>query len=103
MIDDRDEVEFWEQQKQEYLKKNPSHAGMFTGDDEEAELDVGLKNDEGNAMWRFDILISNLAGGQPTEDRGAAEVSLRSLIQITDIRPEGGVDGPRWTRGATET
>ncbi|EJK73755.1 hypothetical protein THAOC_04603, partial [Thalassiosira oceanica] len=50
MIDDRDEVEFWEQQKQEYLKNNPSHAGMFTGDDEEAELDVGLKNDEGTAM-----------------------------------------------------
>ena len=50
IIDDRDEVEFWEQQKQEYLKKNPSHAGMFTGDDEEAELDVGLKNDEGTAM-----------------------------------------------------
>ena len=38
------------EQKQEYLKKNPSHAGMFTGDDEEAELDVGLKNDEGTAM-----------------------------------------------------
>ena len=51
MIDDRDEVEFWEQQqKLEYLKKNSSHAGMFTGDDEEAELDVGLKNDEGTAM-----------------------------------------------------
>ncbi|EJK52742.1 hypothetical protein THAOC_27954, partial [Thalassiosira oceanica] len=48
--DDRDDVEFWEQQKQqEYLKNNPSHAGMFTGDDEEAELDVGLKNDEGTA------------------------------------------------------
>ena len=49
--DDRDDVEFWEQQqKQEYLKNNPSHAGMFTGDNEEAELDVGLKNDEGTAM-----------------------------------------------------
>ncbi|EJK50420.1 hypothetical protein THAOC_30613, partial [Thalassiosira oceanica] len=51
--DDRDDVEFWEQQKQEYLKNNPSHAGMFTGDDEEAELDVGLKNDEGTAMLKF--------------------------------------------------
>ncbi|EJK75986.1 hypothetical protein THAOC_02273 [Thalassiosira oceanica] len=51
--DDGDDVEFWEQQKQEYLKNNPSHAGMFTGDDEEAELDVGLKNDEGTAMLKF--------------------------------------------------
>ena len=41
-------MEFWEQQKQEYLKNNPSHAGMFigVGDDEEAELDVGTKNDD---------------------------------------------------------
>ena len=26
------------------LKNKPNHAGMFSGDDEEAELDVGLKN-----------------------------------------------------------
>ena len=57
MIDDRDEVEFWEQQKQEYLKKNPSHAGMFTGDDEEAELDVGLKNDEGTELPCRDLML----------------------------------------------
>ena len=44
-------MEFWEQQKQEYLKNNPtSHAGMFIGDDEEAELDVGTKNDDGTAI-----------------------------------------------------
>ena len=43
-------MEFWEQQKQEYLKKNPSHVGMFIGDDEEAELDVGTKNDHGTAI-----------------------------------------------------
>ena len=30
--DDRDDLEFWEQQKQEYLQSNPSHAGMFIGD-----------------------------------------------------------------------
>ena len=48
--DDRDDVEFWGQQKQEYLKKNPSHVGMFIGDDEEAELDVGTKNDHGTAI-----------------------------------------------------
>ncbi|EJK67330.1 hypothetical protein THAOC_11652, partial [Thalassiosira oceanica] len=41
---------FWEQQKQEYLKNNPSHAGMFIGDNEEAELDVGTKNDDGTAI-----------------------------------------------------
>ena len=27
--EDRDDVEFWSQQKEEYLKQNPSHTGMF--------------------------------------------------------------------------
>ena len=46
----QDDVEFWEQQKQEYLQSNPSHAGMFIGDDDEADLTIGTKNDEGTAM-----------------------------------------------------
>ena len=42
---DRDDVEFWEQQKQEYLQSNPSHAGMFIGDDDEAGRYLMLKFD----------------------------------------------------------
>ena len=45
--------------RNEYLKNNPSHAGMFIGDDEEAELDVvGTKNDDGTAIQIFDVEIT---------------------------------------------
>ena len=43
--DDRDDIEFWEQQKEKYLKENPSHANLFVdlegedADDDDKDLD----------------------------------------------------------------
>ena len=41
--EDRDDVEFWNQQKEEYLEQNPSHTGMFDdldeGEQEVVEID----------------------------------------------------------------
>ena len=39
--DNRDNFEFWEQQKNEYLKQNPSHGALFDEDDEVEDVDVG--------------------------------------------------------------
>ena len=39
--DDRDDFEFWEQQKSEYLKQNPSHGALFDEEDEAEDVDVG--------------------------------------------------------------
>ncbi|EJK69586.1 hypothetical protein THAOC_09139 [Thalassiosira oceanica] len=47
-------------------------------------------------------LICKSELGQEANDRGAVEVPLRSPTQISG-GPEGGVDGPRWTRGAAGT
>ena len=33
--DDRDDVAFWDQQKEEYLNENPSHKAMFAGEEED--------------------------------------------------------------------
>ena len=33
--EDRDDLEFWETQKKEYLEMNPTHTGMFTETDED--------------------------------------------------------------------
>ena len=35
--EDRDNLEFWEKQKEENLGINPTHAGMFTETDEDQE------------------------------------------------------------------
>ena len=35
--EDRDDIEFWEQQKQEYLDINPTHDGLFQTTDEDQE------------------------------------------------------------------
>ena len=32
--EDRDDLEFWEQQKEEYLQENPNHCGMFNDTDD---------------------------------------------------------------------
>ena len=39
--DDRDNFEFWEQQKNEYLKQNPSHGALFNEENEIEDVDVG--------------------------------------------------------------
>ena len=35
--EDRDNIEFWDKQKEEYLEINPTHAGIFTETDEDQE------------------------------------------------------------------
>ena len=42
--EDRDDVEFWNQQKVEYLKQNPSHAGMFDDLDEDEQEVVEIND-----------------------------------------------------------
>ncbi|EJK75973.1 hypothetical protein THAOC_02287 [Thalassiosira oceanica] len=49
-----------------------------------------------NGGWQHRRSANPNSDGRPT-DRGAAEEPS------TDIGPEGGVDGPRWTRGAAGT
>ena len=41
--DNRDNFEFWEQQKNEYLKQNPSHGALFDEEDEVEDVDVSGK------------------------------------------------------------
>ena len=45
--EDRDDVEFWNQQKVEYLKQNPSHAGMFDDLDEDEQEVVEINDRNG--------------------------------------------------------
>ena len=51
--DDRDDIEFWVQQKEEYLKENPSHANMFIDVNEEDadDGDKDLDNEEIVVEW----------------------------------------------------
>ena len=35
--DDRDDVQFWAEQKEEYLKENPSHTSFFSAEDEDKD------------------------------------------------------------------
>ena len=42
--DDRDDVQFWAEQKEEYLKENPSHASFFSA--EEEDKDEGDDSDD---------------------------------------------------------
>ncbi|EJK52585.1 hypothetical protein THAOC_28122, partial [Thalassiosira oceanica] len=49
-----------------------------------------------SAAASSDLQIRTRTGGQPQRARGAAEEPS------TEIGPEGGVDGPRWTRGAAD-
>ena len=42
--DDRDNFEFWEQQKNEYLKQNPSHGALLNEENEIEDVDVGSKS-----------------------------------------------------------
>ena len=44
--DDRYDFEFWEQQKNEYLKQNPSHGALFDEDEEDEVEDVDVGGDE---------------------------------------------------------
>ena len=44
--DDRDNFKFWEQQKNEYLKQNPSHGAMFDEEDEDEVEDGDAGGDE---------------------------------------------------------
>ena len=57
--DDRDDMEFWEHRSRNISRvTQPSYAGMFIGDDDEADLTIGTKNDEGTtAMQIFDVEI----------------------------------------------
>lgn len=40
--DDRDDFEFWEHQKNKYLKQNPSHGALFDEDEEDEVEDVDV-------------------------------------------------------------
>ena len=43
--DDRNDVQFWKDQKEEYLEDNPSHASMFIEQEDDGDNDG---NGEGN-------------------------------------------------------
>ena len=45
--DDRDDVAFWDQQKEEYLNENPSHEAMFAGEEED-DNDGDMVQESGN-------------------------------------------------------
>eukprot|EP00956_Cyclotella_meneghiniana_P015433 scaffold23667_cov71-Cyclotella_meneghiniana.AAC.1 len=44
---DRDDVAFWDQQKEEYLNENPSHEAMFAGEEED-DNDGDMVQESGN-------------------------------------------------------
>ena len=44
--DDQDDIDFWDQQKEEYLKENPSHTNLFAEEDMDDDMAWNDVNDE---------------------------------------------------------